>query len=250
MEEKDRKNVRTNYVLIDYENVQPEAVSRLNAEHFKVIVFLGASQTKVTREVVIALHRMGDKAEYIEISGNGKNALDFHIAYYIGKYAANDPTAFFHIISKDKGFDPLTKHLETEHVFVKRSDDVSSLLKTITATSSDAPKTVPAKSSAKKKATAKSPAKKKIATIMHQAKPEVKSADTTEIDKQLAAIVSNLHLRGEAKPRTGKTLKSTISVLFKNRLQENELDELLSALQEKGIVIVDGAKVSYSLPPK
>ena len=66
--------VRTNYVLIDYENVQPEALSILDAEHFKVIVFVGATQAKVTFETAAALQRMGSKAEYIKISGNGPNA--------------------------------------------------------------------------------------------------------------------------------------------------------------------------------
>lgn len=77
--------MKTNYVLIDYENVQPEAMAVLGQEHFKVIVFVGANQTKVTFEVASALQKFGDRAEYIKITGNGSNALDFHIAYYIGR---------------------------------------------------------------------------------------------------------------------------------------------------------------------
>ena len=73
--------VKTNYVLIDYENVQPEAMAVLAQEHFKVIVFVGANQAKVTFEVASALQQMGDRAEYVKITGNGSNALDFHIAF-------------------------------------------------------------------------------------------------------------------------------------------------------------------------
>ena len=62
--------MRTNYVLIDYENVQPEAMTVLNKEHFKVIVFVGANQAKVTFEVASVLQKMGERAEYIKISGN------------------------------------------------------------------------------------------------------------------------------------------------------------------------------------
>lgn len=119
--------MRTNYVLIDYENVQPEALSLLDAEHFKVIVFVGANQAKVTFEAATALQRMGSKAEYIKISGNGSNALDFHIAFYIGQLGAHDPTAYFHIISKDTGFDPLVQHLKTKKVFAARWRDVSDI---------------------------------------------------------------------------------------------------------------------------
>ena len=119
--------MRTNYVLIDYENVQPEGLSILDIEHFKVIVFVGASQTKLSFETASALQRMGSKAEYIKIAGSGSNALDFHIAFYIGQLATQDPTAYFHIISKDTGFDPLIQHLKTKKIFAARSRDVSEI---------------------------------------------------------------------------------------------------------------------------
>ena len=70
---------------------------------------------------------MGSRAEYVKISGNGSNALDFHIAFYVGQLAATDPAAFFHIISKDTGFDPLIQHLKTKKLSVIRSHDVSEI---------------------------------------------------------------------------------------------------------------------------
>ncbi len=105
--------MRTNYVLIDYESVQPEDVSALKQDHFRVIVFVGAHQTKIAFEIAAALQQMGPNAEYVKISGTGPNALDFHIAFYIGRIAEKDPEAYFHIISKDTGFDPLLNHLKT-----------------------------------------------------------------------------------------------------------------------------------------
>jgi hypothetical protein len=104
--------LRTNFVLIDFESVRPEALDPLAQEHFKVIVFVGANQAKVPFEVASALQRMGSKAEYVKITGNGPNALDFHIAYYIGQLAASEPTAYFHIISKDQQF-PLSEKVLT-----------------------------------------------------------------------------------------------------------------------------------------
>lgn len=91
------------------------------------MVFVGANQTKVAFESAVALQRMGSKAEYVKISGNGSNALDFHIAFYIGQLATQDPTAYFHIISKDTGFDPLIQHLKTKKVFAARSKDVAEI---------------------------------------------------------------------------------------------------------------------------
>jgi len=108
--------VRTNYVLIDYESVQSEDVSALKQDHFRVIVFVGARQTKIPFETAAALQQMGSNAEYVKISGTGPNALDFHIAFYIGQFAEKDPEAYFHIVSKDAGFDPLLNHLKTRKI--------------------------------------------------------------------------------------------------------------------------------------
>jgi len=38
------------------------------------------------------------------------------LAYYVGRAAVNDPHGFFHIISKDAGYDPLIEHLRSRHV--------------------------------------------------------------------------------------------------------------------------------------
>ncbi len=119
--------MRTNYVLIDYENVQPDTMAVLDNEHFKVIVFIGANQAKIPFEMALAIQRMGDRAEYIKIAGNGSNALDFHIAFYIGQIATQEPQAYFHIISKDTGFDPLVQHLKTRKILACRTHDVADI---------------------------------------------------------------------------------------------------------------------------
>jgi hypothetical protein len=119
--------VRTNFVLIDFENVQPAALEALAEDHFKLFVFVGASQNKVPFETAVSLQKLGARAEYIKISGNGSNALDFHIAYYIGKLAATDSAAFFHIVSKDTGFDPLVQHLKSQGILAGRVKDITDI---------------------------------------------------------------------------------------------------------------------------
>lgn len=119
--------MRTNYVLIDFENVQPESLELVEHDHFRLLVFMGASQSKVPFEIAASLQRLGSRAEYIKITGNGSNALDFHIAYYIGQLAAAEPTAYFHIISKDAGFDPLIQHLKSKKVFAGRVKSITEI---------------------------------------------------------------------------------------------------------------------------
>lgn len=119
--------MRIKYVLIDLENVQPASLAGLDAEFFKVLIFVGASQTKIPFELASAAQRLGERAAYIKIAANGSNALDFHIAYHIGRLAQQDPTAYFHIISKDTGFDPLIQHLKSQKIGATRSKDISEI---------------------------------------------------------------------------------------------------------------------------
>ena len=102
-------------------------MSTLDADHFYVLVFVGASQTKVTYEVASALQEMGNRAEYIKISSNGTNALDFHIAFYIAKIAASKPDLYFHIISKDSGFDSLIQYLKSKKILASRVKSISEI---------------------------------------------------------------------------------------------------------------------------
>jgi diadenosine tetraphosphate (Ap4A) HIT family hydrolase len=125
--------------LIDFENVHPKNLELVTKHPFKVFVFVGASQTKVPFDLADSMQLLGNSAKYIKIAGNGQNALDFHIAYYIGELAGKDPDAHFHIISKDKGFDPLVKHLKGRKIKVMRETDLAEipLLRVPVSTSND-----------------------------------------------------------------------------------------------------------------
>lgn len=119
--------MRPNIVLVDFESVQPSSFGHLTADYFRVKVFVGATQTKLPFDLVAAIQQMGERAEYIKIAGVGRNALDFHIAYYIGRTAAEQPEAFFHIISKDTGFDPLIQHLKEKNIFCGRWESIEEI---------------------------------------------------------------------------------------------------------------------------
>lgn len=216
--------MNTNYILIDFENIQPKELSDLNVEHFRIIVFAGASQKKVSITLAKALQPMGSRAEYIQITGNGPNALDFHIAFYIGWFAKQDQTAHFYIISKDQGFDPLIKHLKAKKILVKRLPSISSY---------------------------------PLVVSSNQVKPATKLSDTNSISlikstnkkstsEKIKIIVENLEQRGAKKPRTLKTLTNTINSLFPKKLSDKELTVLIGALQNrKYITVSDLKRVSY-----
>ena len=116
------------YVLVDFENVQPKNLEILKEHPFRVLVFIGSNQAKLPRHVVVPMQALGEKAKYVEIAGSGPNALDFHIAYYIGELATREPDAHFHIISRDKGFDPLILYLRNrKQIRIRRETDLAEI---------------------------------------------------------------------------------------------------------------------------
>jgi hypothetical protein len=197
--------MKTNYVLIDYENVPARSLEQLSDDRFKVIVFVGASQAKIPCKLRQSTQPLGPRAQFIKISSHGRNALDFHIAYYIGRLVIADPSAYFHIISKDKGYDPLIQHLKSQKIIARRVDTIGNIL-------------------VGKPSNSKSP-------------PE-----------HIAVILAKLQGLKAAKPRTIKTLSSTIAFWFKNHLSENEIASLIESLRSRGYLQVDGAKLTYALP--
>ena len=134
--------MKKNYILVDFENVQPKNLEVLKGHDFEIIVFVGSKQSKVSFELASAMQSLGKKARYIKIAGNGPNALDFHIAYYIGELASTNPGSHFHIISKDKGFDQLITHLKSKKIPVSRKAKIESIPILRIANSSSLPERV------------------------------------------------------------------------------------------------------------
>lgn len=116
-----------NYVLIDLENIQPKNLHMLSGHGFRVLVFVGENQKKISLEFASAIQSLGADSEYIQINGHGPNALDFHIAFYIGKLSQRDESNYFHIISNDQGFDPLMAHLRSKNIRAQRHQDITDI---------------------------------------------------------------------------------------------------------------------------
>jgi hypothetical protein len=114
-------------LLVDYENIGKVDLGAIPAG-VRVPFFFGASQKSVPTEFLKAALKLGERFVPIDIEGQGKNALDFHIAFYLGEYLARSPQAPCVILSKDKGFDPLIKHLVKRGFAVRRANSIAEAL--------------------------------------------------------------------------------------------------------------------------
>ena len=108
------------HLLIDYESIQPRHLETWADKDTHVTVFVGAHQDGLPCDFVAELQALGSRARYVKIARAGKNALDFHLAFYLGELAARDPTATFRVMSRVGGFDALIAHLLARGLAVER----------------------------------------------------------------------------------------------------------------------------------
>jgi hypothetical protein len=79
-----------------------------------------------------------------------------------------------------------------------------------------------------------------------KALPKAPAVAKTKDDK-FAFVVANLKQRGNSRPRTLKTLTSSVASLYPKGVSKAELASLLQQLQSTGKVIVKENKVTYAL---
>lgn len=99
-----------NLVLVDFEN-RPKVDLSVLDDSYRAIVFVGANQNppKASRKRETA-YRF-ERVDFFKIEGSGRNALDFHIAFQLGRILETAPETHCFILSADTGFDPLITHL-------------------------------------------------------------------------------------------------------------------------------------------
>lgn len=116
-----------NIILIDYENLHMKNLDLLYGLDTEICVFTGPNQKNYDGELVRSAQKFGDRLKWIPTSRPGNNALDFHIAYYLGQVSQHSPKPFFHIISKDKGFDALVEFMKGQGLFVDRVTSIEDI---------------------------------------------------------------------------------------------------------------------------
>jgi hypothetical protein len=194
--------LKTSHILIDFENVQPRDLALLKGREFKVMIFIGATQSKLPTEFVLAVQSLGPAAEYVQIDGSGRNALDFHIAYYLGRISSGPPGGDCFVISKDMGFDPLIRHLKSAGITCKRLAAIADI-------------------------------------------PGLKEAEIKPTSDPIQRVLANFAKRGAAKPRTLKTLRSSIKHLLGPQGSEAAVDKMVGDLERLNAIKLAEGKVTY-----
>lgn len=96
--------------FVDYENIG--SLKGIEFSHYqKLYIFCGPKNPNIKLGDVVINEFI--KIEIIKLKSTGLNNLDFHMAYYLGKFSETAPQEIkFHVISKDNGFDGLISHIK------------------------------------------------------------------------------------------------------------------------------------------
>lgn len=215
----------TNYVLVDFENVQPDSLAALAGGAFRIKVFVGAAQARgrISFELSHSMQMLGTSAEYVKIARSGPNAVDMHIAYYVGRLIEKDPHAMIYIVSRDTDFDPLVEYLQANGITCKRAKSIAEIVRS-------------------------QPKPRPPAQPPKAARNQMPAARRGHGDK-MAPIIKHLHsLSG--KPGTRKKLGQTMANYFRQHggaLADSAIEQLIEDLIRMKYVTQSGTKVSYHL---
>lgn len=199
------------FVYVDYENMNNlKKCPKIDGKYF---FFVGAKQKSIPKSLVFASN--DSDVEWIEIDGSGKNALDFHIAYYLAKNDS-EKDVLHYILSKDSGFDPLVSFINKKHnsKTVKRIISLSDLV------------------GAAQKSTDMTPTK-----------------EQKEISDKYEKVFNNLKgIEKSKRPKTELKLKTHIQVFGKkNKWTDDDIQNILDELYRKRNISKGGNnRLSYS----
>jgi hypothetical protein len=268
--------MKEQHLLVDFENVQPgmEDLLKIAPQLTDVWLFHGPNQTK-RAEQLKAVH---ERVTLVPHSGKGKNALDFHLTFYLGYVAAKHPDATLLVVANDKGYDSMLGHAELLGFTATR---VGFKEKAASATKKAAPakkpvakkkpakkaspaakvvapakKPVAKKAPAKKAATVQGPAKaapaaKKVAAKKMPVKsPAAKKqpappAAAAPADKVLARAKTALTKMGKNRPSKLASLLRHLKSIVGQGATDLEADALSHRLEEAKVIQVVGDLVLY-----
>jgi len=205
------------HVFVDFENVQKIDLAVIGSKGVRFTLLVGPRQTKLAVSMVRKFLQHPDAVQLVQLTSSGRNALDFTVAYYLGRAVAADPNGSFHIVSKDKGYDPLIAHLVGEHIRARRHDSFGTL-----------PFAIPAKVPVPN-----------LPVAVPKPKPRVKAKTQSSIlDERTTHVLEHLRKPSTPRPKNKKKLASFLGAYLGRKMTEIEALNLVENLRRAGHLVI------------
>lgn len=99
-------------ILVDFENIQKLDLENIDTTNTDILIFVGRSQSKIPFQLVEKAQTLGEHLKWLKIAGDGKNNLDFHLAFELGRLVEQYRSEVeLIVLSKDSGYDSLIKYI-------------------------------------------------------------------------------------------------------------------------------------------
>lgn len=218
-----------NHVFVDFENVHQVDLALIGAKSVSFTLMVGPQQTKLDSALVEKLMEHSASVRLVKLKSKAKNALDFALAYYLGRAALADPTACFHIIAKDGGYDPLIEHLRERHIHVQRHVSCAEFTshwpgKKLAVGGAMVEKTAPKRVAAKKV-----PAKTAVKKVAKGAVGEMDPGETW-----MERVLKDFKEHPEVRPKKRKALIAKIANLIKKTADGPEVAAVIERMAKAG----------------
>jgi hypothetical protein len=200
--------MENNIIFIDFENIQ-YIDNDLLKPNTKIIVMVGLNQNDMSIKFVKQNMDNVSSIKMIKVKAQGKNALDFFIAYYLGVYIKRNKNKNFIIVSNDGGYDALIKHLSENEISIKRKEY--------------------------KKFDEKVDEKKEPKVI--EEKTEIKN----EVDNKCKIVLEQIKKEKGPKPSTLKGLKKRIKKIY----PDEDVLKIINSLKVNKNIEIKGDKITY-----
>lgn len=236
------------HLFIDFENHQPlaEDFARLHGTEHRIWVFHGPHQNKFAVDLVAAWLPLGERVRLVQSAKNGKNALDFHIAFALGQAQQQDAaaggSACYVVVSNDNGFDVLFDHMRALGAAVGRAGSIADAL---ALAASLTPGVSPPRPQPKPAPAPKPP--KPVAKKAPAKKPKPAPRDTL-VNDDVDNVISGLRAHPRNKPADRDALLRHIVPLLRNKVTLKVSEAVVRKLEERKLIAFNGNKIEYKLP--
>lgn len=262
------------HILVDFENTQPSAqdIALLRDVDQRLWIFRGPSQKKYDAEFAEALLPLSERVRVIKCEKSGRNALDMHIAFQIGRLLgertappSKPPDVSFVVVSRDTDYEPLLLYVRAQGYQATRVTSIGEALGAAPARTTGAAKAgksrsttagtaaKPRLSGSKTSATRKAPSSKaakgaKVAaskTVMKGAAKSIAVEGPASIDALADKVVDYLRAHPRPRPTRRDRLQSWLASHLRSKLADGDVPAIVAALEQRGVVSFIGNKIEY-----
>ena len=240
------------HLFLDFENVKPSPadIAQVRGENIRLWVLRGPHQNKFDAVLAEAWQPLGDRVQFVRSHKAGKNAVDFHVAFSVGRAHREDELrkqkARYIIVSRDKDFDVLFGYVGGLGSPLERANSIPDALKLAGYAGAQPAAKLPIAPREKKPAAPRPKPAAKAATPPKAVPPPKASSGPKPLPAITDRVIASVR-EEKRRPTTRKKLEHHVASVLRNKADHAGVLKVIEDLTSQGVFSFDGTKVRYDL---